>query len=384
LVHFGWLGSYTVRFIVEDKCGNQEVRESTFSVMSCKQPVPYCLDGLSTTLTAMDTDDDGTADSELVMITPAFFDNGSYHPCGYDVALSFSADIDDTLRVFSCADTVGIVEVPLWVTALDSDGNPLFEMADFCVASLDVQDNESIDLCDGLQVQLDVEGRIYTQSDAELNNAEVRLISSELLVDMTDENGEYGFMNMPEGGYYILEPHKDDDVKNGVSNFPNNTSWRFVDQDHEFQDETDPWDDSFPESYDIEGLNEDMRIDFVAVKIGDINGNVEANVQAGIISETRSSKTLVMDLPDTEVVQGELYEIDVKSDKTINLHGFQMELALDGVEVIEIKPGLLDVKYNELVIDNHSMKLSYSNGLGDQIHRHRIEYWKSRNFMERR
>jgi len=77
------LGSYTVRFIAEDKCGNQQVTESSFTIISCKQPVPYCLDGLSTTLTAMDTNDDGTADSELVMLTPSFFDNGSYHPCGY-------------------------------------------------------------------------------------------------------------------------------------------------------------------------------------------------------------------------------------------------------------------------------------------------------------
>ena len=410
------LGDYTVRFIAEDRCGNQEIAESTFTIMSCKQPVPYCLDGISTTLTAMDTDNDGTADSEQVMLTPSFFDAGSYHPCGLDVTLSFSSDINDTTAVFSCADTVGIVEVELWVTVIDGEGNPMFDMADFCIASLDVQDNESIELCnDGLK-PVDIQGRIYTASDAELHEASVRLISAEMQLDMTDENGEYGFMDMPQGGSYSIAPLKDDDVLNGVSTldlvmiqrhilgiaefenvyqyiagdinhderltaadlsslrkvilgvsntYTNNTSWRFIDEAHEFEDATDPWTHEFAETYDITTLSEDMWVDFIAVKVGDINGNVEANVQAGIISEARSNESLILSLPDTKVEKDELYEIEVLTRDAINLKGLQAAFTLDGLELVEINRGSMNIRTNDVVTSAETMKMSYANAVGD-------------------
>jgi uncharacterized repeat protein (TIGR01451 family) len=419
------LGDYTVRFIAEDRCGNQEIAESTFTIMSCKQPVPYCLDGISTTLTAMDTDNDGTADSEQVMLTPSFFDAGSYHPCGLDVTLSFSSDINDTTAVFSCADTVGIVEVELWVTVIDGEGNPMFDMADFCIASLDVQDNESIELCnDGLK-PVDIQGRIYTASDAELHEASVRLISAEMQLDMTDENGEYGFMDMPQGGSYSIAPLKDDDVLNGVSTldlvmiqrhilgiadfenvyqyiagdinhderltaadlsslrkvilgvsntYTNNTSWRFIDEAHEFEDATDPWTHEFAETYDITTLSEDMWVDFIAVKVGDINGNVEANVQAGIISETRSNESLILSLPDTEVEKDELYEIEVQTRASLDVRGLQVGFRLDGLELVDIKQGAMDIRPSDIFTDGSTVKMSYANAIGDQVSSEEVLY----------
>ena len=419
------LGDYTVRFIAEDRCGNQEIAESTFTIMSCKQPVPYCLDGISTTLTAMDTDNDGTADSEQVMLTPSFFDAGSYHPCGLDVTLSFSSDINDTTAVFSCADTVGIVEVELWVTVIDGEGNPMFDMADFCIASLDVQDNESIELCnDGLK-PVDIQGRIYTASDAELHEASVRLISAEMQLDMTDENGEYGFMDMPQGGSYSIAPLKDDDVLNGVSTldlvmiqrhilgiadfenvyqyiagdinhderltaadlsslrkvilgvsntYANNTSWRFIDEAHEFEDSTDPWTHDFAETYDITTLSEDMWVDFIAVKVGDINGNVEANVQAGIISETRSNESLILSLPDTEVEKDELYEIEVQTRASLDVRGLQVGFRLDGLELVDIKQGAMDIRPSDIFTDGSTVKMSYANAIGDQVSSEEVLY----------
>jgi len=310
------------------------------------------------------------------------------------------------------------MEVIIHVATLDSDGNPLPDMADFCEASLDVQDNEAIDLCNGPVMRVDIQGRIYTQADAELYEAEVELISQEVLMKMTDENGEYGFMDMPEGGSYTLAPHKDDDILNGVSTldlvmiqrhilglqefedpykkiaadinnddrltsadllalrkvilgvstaFTNNTSWRFIDEAYEFVDQDNPLDESFPESYDIINLSEDMRIDFIGMKIGDVNSSVDANLQAGVMTETRSSHSLVMNIPNTEVEVDKVYEIEVQAGVSVNLKGLQMALSFQDLELIEVLAGNMNIKSNDMVIEEGSMKLSYANAIGDYV-----------------
>ena len=406
------LGAFTVRFIAEDKCGNQEIAESTFSIISCKQPVPYCLDGISTSLTLMDPEEDGEFVA-MVMLDTDFFDAGSYHPCDLDVTLSFSADTTNKVIIFDC-DDLGEQEVQLWVT--DSNGNQ-----DFCIASLDVQDNDG--LC-GLK-PANIQGRIYTSADAELNEATVQLISAEMQEDITDENGEYGFMDMPLGGNYSVAPLKNDDVLNGVSTldlvmiqrhilgiaefddaykyiaadinhddrltatdlvtlrktilgintqFTNNTSWRFIDEKHVFANENDPWETTFAESYDISTLTADMWIDFIAVKIGDINGNVDANLQAGIISETRSAQSLIMTLPDTEVEEDQVYEIEVLTSDAINLRGLQVAFSLNGLELVEIKRGAMNINSNDFITSNDELKMSYANAVGDYAQANDVLY----------
>ncbi len=407
------LGEYTVTFIAEDKCGNQGIAISTFSVISCKQPVPYCLDGISTTLTLMDPDGDGEFEA-MVMLGTDFFNAGSYHPCSLDVALSFSSNPNDTIVVFDC-NSLGAQEVELWVT--DSNGNQ-----DFCIASLDVQDTQGLCM---IPKPADIQGRIYTSADAELNDAMVQLISSETAEDMTDGNGEYGFMDMPYGGNYSVAPIKNDDVLNGVStldlvmiqrhileieefddvykyiaadinhddkltaadlsslrktilgvntNFVNNTSWRFIDEQHVFVDETDPWSAPFAESYDISELSDDMWIDFIAVKVGDVNGNVDANLQAGIISETRSTQSLIMSLPNTAVEAEKVYEVDVLTSEAINLRGLQIALSLNGLELIEVKRGAMNIRSNDIVANDNELKMSYANAIGDYAQSNEVLY----------
>ena len=351
----------------------------------------------------MDTDEDGTADIEMVMLTPEFFDAGSYHSCGYDITLSFSSDVNDTVATFFCSDTIAPVEVELWVT-------DEFGRQDFCTASLDVQDNNDVDLCVDMTIA-NVEGRIYTESDAMLNQAEVLLKSTEALLEMTDSDGYYGFMDMPLGGSYIVEPYKNDDVLNGVStldlvkiqrhilsvesldspykliaadinndnkisstdllslrkvilgidsDFPNNTSWKFIDQNFEFDDELDPWTAPLAEDYKISTLSDDMWIDFIAVKIGDVNGNVSANVEAGIISETRSNNSFNFSLPNTSLENGQVYEIIVAADDNAELYGLQNNFELNNIELVDVLPGVLNISSEMMAVTTDGIKLSYS------------------------
>jgi len=402
--------TYIVRFISEDKCGNQVFEESTFEVRSCKLPTPYCLQGLSTTLTTMDTTGDGSADVEMVMLPVEFFDAGSYHPCGYYVQLSFSSDVNDTIMAFFCSDTLGVQPIELWVT--DENGGQ-----DYCTTFIDVQDNDTINLCGGLK-PVDIAGRIYTESDAELKDAEVELRSTESINVMTDENGIYEFTNMPQGGDYQVVPLKDNDYLNGVStldlvmiqrhilgltplnsvykrlaadinnnekvsasdlvalrkvilgidvSFPNNTSWRFIDSGFEFVNETNPWETPIAEKYNIETLSEDMQIDFIAVKTGDVNGNVDMNVAAGVMSETRSNSTLILEMPNIEVEKGNLYEVDVRGVESLNVFGMQYSLDLDGLEMVDINPGKMDVRKENTSQREGQLHISYAAALGDEV-----------------
>ena len=401
---------YVVRFISEDKCGNQVFEESTFEVRSCKLPTPYCLEGLSTTLTAMDTTGNGTADVEMVMLPAEFFDAGSYHPCGYGVQVSFSSDVNDTIRPFFCSDTVGVQPIELWVT--DEFGGQAY-----CTTFVDIQDNDTIDLCGGLK-PADIAGRIYTESDAELKDAEVELRSTESIIAITDENGIYEFTDMPQGGDYQVAPYKDDDHLNGVStldlvmiqrhvlgiaplnsvykmiaadinnnekvsasdlvalrkvilgidsNFDNNTSWRFIDEGYEFVNEANPWEAPIDEVYNIQGLSEDMQIDFIAVKTGDVNGNVDMNVKAGVVSETRSSKSLTLQMPNIGVDRDKLYEVKVVGNEELDVYGMQYTLDIKGLELIDIIPGKLNLKRAFSSVRGEQLNVSYTSANGDKI-----------------
>ena len=404
------VGTYTVRFISEDKCGNQEFEESTFEVRSCKLPTPYCLQGLSTTLTAMDTTGDGTADAEMVMLAASFFDAGSYHPCGYDVTVSFSSDVNDTLRTFFCSDTTDLQEIELWVT--DDNGGQ-----DFCITLLDVQDNDTIDLCGGLR-PVDIAGRVYTETDAELSDVAVELISYEILTSMTDADGLYEFADMPQGGNYKVKPIKDNDYMNGVStldlvmiqrhilglaplesvykriaadinndekisssdllalrkmilgintSFPNNTSWRFVDSGYEFVDEENPWAGEIAEDYEIAGLTDDMQINFMAVKTGDVNGNVTIDGFSGGEIETRNASTMILELPDLEVEKGNMYEIEVRGLNASTMYGMQFTMDMNNVEVVEIKNGSLDVSNENIAQRSGQWHRSYAKANGVSV-----------------
>ncbi len=58
-----------------------------------------------------------------------------------------------------------------------------------------------------------------------------------------------------------------------IDTFPNNTSWRFVDQDFVFPDPANPFGTGFPESIALQPDSPDSLARFVAIKIGDVNND---------------------------------------------------------------------------------------------------------------
>ncbi len=112
------------------------------------------------------------------------------------------------------------------------------------------------------------------------------------------------------------------------SKLPNNTSWRF------FDTKTDM------EVYDITKVEGDMNVDFIGVKIGDVNLSGDP---------ARSSRSvtgeLSLNVADKTLKAGELYRVDVTSDNFVNINGMQYTLSYltNLVEVEAIEPGALNI-----------------------------------------
>ena len=107
--------------------------------------------------------------------------------------------------------------------------------------------------------------------------------------------------------------------------FQNNTSWRFVDGEYSFPDPTNPFASSFPESRFIHDLStNEMVNDFMAIKVGDLNGNATSNgLQTG---DTRSEEVLIITTEDQILEAGELYELAFSADNFVDLKGFQFTI----------------------------------------------------------
>lgn len=128
----------------------------------------------------------------------------------------------------------------------------------------------------------------------------------------------------------------------GTANeFPNNTSWRFVKADYEFQT-SNPLAENFPEWVTVEDvLSLDMDVAFVAVKIGDVTDDV--NPQNLEPSGVDNRSLLAFQVNDMELQAGEVYDIAFRAEDINNVRGYQFGLGYDeqALEFLGISQGAL-------------------------------------------
>ena len=391
LIHILPVGNYTINWSVNDGCGNSDFDIQDLQIINLKAPTPVCLNGLSANLVLMDTNNDGQVDNEMVELWASDFNAGSSHSCGNPIALSFSTDTTDKFRIFDCND-IGIQEIQLWVTDV------LTGAQDFCKTYIDIQDNNGDNFCDPSKLnRVIVDGEVYNEIEERIENVEV-FLANNAPSDFTDQQGIYAFLDMPMGGSYNITPIKDDLYLNGVSTFdlvmmqnhilgnaeldspykliaadvnnsgdvtaidlielrklilgiyqelPSNSSWRFVDADFNFPDPLNPWLTDWPETYEIFELTQDMHIDFIGVKIGDINNSATVNLKDSD-TETRRNKTLNFEIADLNLKQGEIQKIPFYARDYNGLAGWQTTLSFDPneIDVLGIEGLSLDLDEN--------------------------------------
>lgn len=398
-------GRHKIKWFISDGCGNETVCEYNFVVEDCEAPTVVCKNGLSVNITPtgtlnlyaadflLHTDDNCTPANQLQLgLVRSDQSNGAFPlDAGGQPQISVT---------FDCTD-LGQQPVQLW--SRDKQGN-----ADFCETYVIVQDNQNN--CSNSSVT--VAGALKTEQQAGLEDAGIELSATHPVLPAlnifgdSDSQGHYEFSNaLPLASAYTVTPWKDDQHANGVSTYdlvliskhilgleplsspykmiaadanksnsittfdivelrklilgvytelPNMPSWRFVDSDYQFADPGNPFAMPFPESkseLDVQGAQ--MNNNFVAVKIGDVNGSAIANaLDAG---SDRSAGALTFDVYTMEGAQANVLALnqaalcgpDLEVGKTYTLlfqtaesaEAFQFTLSYQDVEILDMIPG---------------------------------------------
>ncbi len=145
-----------------------------------------------------------------------------------------------------------------------------------------------------------------------------------------------------------------------ITEFPNNTSWRFVPKAYTFAG-GDVLNSGFPESVNYAPLTTAMiNQDFVAVKVGDLNGTSDQSSSNGHINNNRSvNDTIEMILPAQYINSGTMITIPVTVKNFKNLVSIQNTISWNNndLEFVSIS----DVNLPSLSLNNFGMS-QISNG----------------------
>ena len=401
------VGDFTVEWTVQDGCGNFDTDIQHLSMVNIKAPTPVCLNGLSASLVGMDLDSDGVIETEMVELWASDFDSGSsIASCGNPITFSFSSDTTHKNMVFDC-DDIGRNDVQMWVTDVVTG------YQDYCLTFIDILDNNNVDICEDTLSRAVVSGSIFTETLESIEGVEVNL-GENINPVITDQNGEYVFDAMPLGGKYEVVPRKDINYLDGVStldliliqrhilgmeqldspykllaadinddgelsaadlldlrklilgiyeDLPMQDSWRFVDANFSFLDQFEPWSNLLPDSYDIDYLSGPMQVDFIGMKLGDVNEN--AGIGSAQIDQ-RSSQTMAFEIPEIKISKGETVLIPVRSSDYANIIGWQLLLQYEAEKgyISNVYSDLLDMEIDRNVnlinSEDGKIKLSYN------------------------
>jgi len=168
-------------------------------------------------------------------------------------------------------------------------------------------------------------GNIQKENGTAVQNVEIQVTGSSSITFNNQANGGYEAFDLTNGEDFMITPFRNDDHRNGVNvfdlvlmrqhilglgtpltpyqiiaadvnndgtvnifdmvfvqkvillldpTFPNNNSWRFVPSEFNFPDPSDPFSGPFPESIIYTPILTNMQDqNFVAIKIGDVNGS---------------------------------------------------------------------------------------------------------------
>eukprot|EP00903_Cladosiphon_okamuranus_P000088 g88.t1 len=383
---------HAVRILFEDGCGNQVSEYIVFDVIDCKGPAPVCINGLTVTL--MPQEDGGCAMAiwasdfegspisdctgqgpEIFLGNPRVTKYAIYRAADVEADPNFVPSPDDTGLVLTQDDESTTV---VYVYAFDEEGN-----YDYCETYVLVQQNP---ICNGVGTGV-IAGVIMTDEQEAVEGVEVNLSGGMVESVETGVDGSFDFNNLPLGGDYTLTPYLNANPLNGVSTFDlvliskhilgvqaldspykqiaadvnqsesvttldmiqlrklilnidtefqSNTSWRFIDANYSFPEPTDPWLEEFPEISNVNNLSETTpNADFIAVKIGDVNGSAQANA---LVQEERNlNGETFLELEEVEMRAGNTYTVAVTAKDFTQLQGFQGTLQLTGVELLELE-----------------------------------------------
>ncbi len=289
---------------------------------------------------------------------------------------------DNTTNGVTLADGTHIVDIVLEILGNGFQESAIRITDDPAEASFTTADLNPVDVISTagevcLASQVTIAGTIATSDSRLSTNVTVNLISNTSNQDNTGTTGDYSFL-VDAGQNYTVIPSKDINDREGISGIDllilqrhlvfvnritdpyqmiaadlNNDgningvdllllqrmivfitpqfqfvdSWRFVDSDHSFNT-TNPIANGFPEAIVYNPINgTDPNADFVAVKMGDLNGDATSLGDNGSNSVRRMCRELVVF--DNDVVGGDNLEVTFRADGFTDVAVFTAEIQLD-------------------------------------------------------
>ncbi|NOT37148.1 MAG: HYR domain-containing protein [Saprospiraceae bacterium] len=359
------IGIHNITWYVYDGCENVGVCSTLFEIKDCKAPTPYCLVGLIT----VPMPSSGCVDVWAKDLDFASFDN-----CTPKDKLKFYFDSvrSKTSMRICCDDFVKIkandeiyIQTQVWVE--DEEGN-----RDYCTTLIVVQDNQNI--CPNVGSSIKVTGEIKTEEGNFTAQTSVDLYQNGQFVQSANTmlDGNYQFKNLVEFTDYLIRTSRNDNHLNGVSTadivkiqkhilgkeeilspykliaadvnnskslstadiaeirklilgiiptFTKVESWKFIPVSTQFEDPKNPW--SFNTDYIVKMKDHDEVVDFVSIKMGDVNGNAVANLNH--VKSRSVSKTKFI-VEEQQLVAGQKTRIEFKGKDMNSLLGMQFTL----------------------------------------------------------
>lgn len=367
-------GVTIVKFTAADGCGNSTVREMKVTVKDGMKPTPVCYHGFTTTVTPS-----GTPGKGEVWINAKVLDAGSSDNCTplKKLKISFSKNTNDTMRSFDC-DSLGQRKLQLWVT--DEEGNQ-----DYCETYIIIQNNMGACLGPTPNPMALLGGSIKTEDLKNLEQVLLKINYNNAGTTFSGLDGKFAFLNIPVGANYRVTPDKDTVHVNGVSTFdvfmlnrhilglelikspykliagdvdnnskittsdvvelrklvlainnkfPNNKSWRFVTKSFIFPNPTNPWETAFPEIAFVPFSGAKMDNDFVAMKVGDLNGNAKTNGFVTGAGARDFSGSVTVNADNQVFKKGDLVRLPIRFDGSVALATCQFSLNFNAERIV--------------------------------------------------
>ncbi len=289
-------------------------------------------------------------------------------------------------RLFGCkvgnGSTFPIAEIKM--TVWDRDLR-----SDYCLVTLSLIDNQNVCAGGGSVVTLD--GFVKTENGTPITGASINLDANIVTYSQkktTDNAGKFSFQSLPIGLDYEVKVSMVDQYRNGVNTLDlvhiqrhilaleklqspykiiaadansdgkinvsdltelrklilgitdkldQNQSWRFVDATQQMEENPFP----FVEKIAHSKLLTNVTDNFIGMKIGDVDGSAKMglNQQASLSSRQNG---LMLITNDRFVQKGEDFIVSLKTNKSVDIYGFQGAFILNGLEITGVEGRVID------------------------------------------
>jgi hypothetical protein len=380
---------YEVKWQATDLFANTSVIEKAYIFTDGLAPVAYCNNGIVA---------ETNPDQRFVRVDVDLFDRGSYDNCTDQSKLKkrlwhpvlniprpqtmMEVMALPTYLEFGCL-FIGTQEVSFYV--MDEAGN-----FDYCTTFLIIQNNMLS--CS----RRNISGEIKDRKDRPIEQVAINVTSTDNNLSLSSSaKGHYEF-TMPDGADYTIRPFLDKDHLNGVSTydlvlinqhilgvkefsspyqyiaadvnlsgtitafdivqirqlilniiprFPNNTSWRFIDMDQPINSKYSALQmKASHEEKTIRDLSGDrLGMDFLGIKIGDIDGSAVPN-QSAVANGRQHKGKMRLAIDNQTLKKGEIFSVPFQAINLDEITGCQFTLQFKNLKLLNIEGGIIGLE----------------------------------------